>query len=207
MKKNLIQQVVLFIFSIPLIHLHAQQSNSAIQQAFSKSYEYEYTYNYDDAIKALENVYSENSYEINLRLGWLYYLKTDHTKSISFYKKALVKNPNSIELKLMIVNPLSYLGNWNEIISIYESILKSDDKNYIANYRLGLIWYNRKKSTQALTYIKKLQPLYPFDYEINLLAGKINIALGNIVDAKIALQKALLYNPASIEPADLLKGL
>ncbi len=175
--------------------------------AFSSSYEKEYTYDYDNSIKALEKVYTESSYEMNLRLGWLYYLKTDHTKSISFYKKALVQNPNSIELKLMIVNPLSYLGNWDDIVAIYESILKSDDKNYTVNYRLGLIWYNRKKSVQALAYIKKIQPLYPFDYELNLLAGKINIALGNITDAKNALQQAVLYNPTATEPAELIKGL
>ena len=175
--------------------------------AFSTSYEKEYTYDYDDAIKALEYVYEDNSYEINLRLGWLYYLKTDYIKSISFYKKALAQNPNSVELKLMIVKPLSYLGNWDEIVTIYESILKSDDKNYTVNYRLGLIWYNRKKNAQALIYIKKLQALYPFDYEVNLLSGKINIALGNIMDAKSDLQKAILYNPTVTEPADLIKGL
>lgn len=203
-----LKKTILPIFAVfTVFSSFAQSSFNDKLAAFSSSYEKEYTYDYDNAIKALEKVYAESSYEMNLRLGWLYYLKADHTKSISFYKKALALNPNAIEIKLMVVNPLSYLGNWDEIAAIYESILKNDDKNYLANYRLGLIWYNRKKSTQALTYIKKLQPLYPFDYELNLLAGKINIALGNITDAKSALQQAILYNPTATEPLELIKGL
>jgi len=196
---------ILLVFTVS--SSFSQQTFNEKLTAFSSSYEKEYTYDYDNAIKALEKVYIESSYEMNLRLGWLYYLKTDHTKSISFYKKALAQNPNSIEIKLMIVNPLSYLGNWDDIVAIYESILKNDDKNYTVNYRLALIWYNRKKSSQALTYIKKIQPLYPFDYELNLLSGKINIALGNITDAKISLQQAILYNPTATEPVELIKGL
>lgn len=205
---NILNQSILSILLVFTVSSSfSQHTFTEKLAAFSSSYEKEYTYDYDNAIKALEKVYIESSYEMNLRLGWLYYLKTDHTKSISFYKKALIQNPNSIELKLMIVNPLSYLGNWDDIVTIYESILKSDDKNYTVNYRLGLIWYNRKKSAQALIYIKKIQPLYPFDYELNLLAGKINIALGNITDAKNALQQAILYNPTATEPAELIKGL
>ena len=37
--------------------------------------------------------------------------------------------------------------------------------------------------------------------------GKINIALGNITDAKISLQQAILYNPTATEPVELIKGL
>lgn len=203
----LIKSILSILFVVTASSSFSQRTFNEKLTAFSSSYEKEYTYDYDNAILSLEKAYVENSYEMNLRLGWLYYLKTDYTKSISFYKKALAQNPNSIELKLMIVNPLSYLGNWDDIVAIYESILKNDDKNYTVNYRLALIWYNRKKSSQALTYIKKIQPLYPFDYELNLLSGKINIALGNITDAKISLQQAILYNPTATEPVELIKGL
>ena len=108
---------------------------------------------------------------------------------------------------MALVNPLSYLGNWDEIVTTYEELLKTDTKNYTVNYRLSLIWYNRKKYSQALSYAKAIQPVYPFDYETNLLLGKINIALGNITDAKSALQKAILYNPLATEPIEILKGL
>lgn len=205
-KKSIVKATLISAFFLLNVSINAQDFNSKLA-AFSSSYEKEYTQNYDDAIKALENIYSKDDYEINLRLGWLYYSKGDHNKSVAFYKKAVVLKPSSVEAKLALVNPLSYLGNWDEIVTTYEELLKTDAKNYTVNYRLSLIWYNRKKYTQALSYAKAIQPVYPFDYETNLLLGKINIALGNIIDAKSALQKAILYNPLATEPIEILKGL
>lgn len=189
------------------VNSFAQDSNTAIQNAFSKSYEYEYTYNYDDAIKVLQTITSNSLYEANLRLGWLYYLKGEHTQSVAYYKKAIASNPASIEARLGIANPLSYLGNWDEITAQYETILKTDAKNYTANYRLALIHYNSKKSTKAIIYINTISILYPFDYDVNLLAAKINIVLGNITPAKNALNKCLLYNPSATEALELYNKL
>ncbi len=189
------------------INSFAQDSNKAIQGAFSKSYEFEYAYNYDEAIKSLQSYANSSSYEVHIRLGWLHYLKGEHLQSVAFYKKAIALNPESIEAKLGIANPLSYLGNWDEITNHYLAILKYDAKNYIANYRLALIYYNSKKSTKAITYINTISALYPFDYDINMLVAKINIALGNISHAKNALNKCLLYNPSSIESLDLYNKL
>lgn len=206
--KNIISNSVLCtVFTVLGLSSYAQDVFNTKLAAFSSSYEKEYTQNYDEAIKALEKIYAKDDYEVNLRLGWLYYSKADYNKSVAFYKNAVVLKPNSVEAKLALVNPLSYLGNWDEIVTIYEEILKIDAKNYTVNYRLSLIWYNRKKYTQALSYAKIIQPIYPFDYETNLLLGKINIALGNITDAKNTLQKAILYNPLATEPIDILKGL
>lgn len=207
MKKILVKIVFTSAFVMLNSSIQAQDLFNNKLSAFSSSYEKEYTQNYDEAIKALEKIYAKDDYEVNLRLGWLYYSKADYNKSVAFYKNAVVLKPSSVEAKLALVNPLSYLGNWDEIVTIYEEILKIDTKNYTVNYRLSLIWYNRKKYTQALTYAKAIQPIYPFDYETNLLLGKINIALGNITDAKNTLQKAILYNPLATEPIEILKGL
>lgn len=207
MKKIIANSVLFTAFTVLSLSSNAQDLFNSKLAAFSSSYEKEYTQNYDEAIKALEKIYAKDDYEVNLRLGWLYYSKADYNKSVAFYKNAVVLKPSSVEAKLALVNPLSYLGNWDEIVTIYEEILKIDAKNYTVNYRLSLIWYNRKKYTQALGYAKAIQPIYPFDYETNLLLGKINIALGNITDAKNTLQKAILYNPLATEPTEILKGL
>lgn len=201
-----IQQLskIAFIFLLFFtVNSFAQDSNKAVQSAFSKSYEYEYTYNYDDAIKVLQTVAASSPYEVNIRLGWLNYLKGEHTQSVAFYRKAIAVVPTSIDARLGIANPLSYLGNWDEIIIQYEAILKADAKNYIANYRLALIYYNIKKSTKAIIYINTISNLYPFDYDLNLLAAKINIVLGNITQAKNALNKCLFYNPLATEALEL----
>ena len=42
----------------------------------------------DKAITALTDLHSD-SYQIDLRLGWLYYLSKDYVKAEQFYKKAI----------------------------------------------------------------------------------------------------------------------
>lgn len=207
MKIQNLSKITFISLFILAFNSFAQDSNKANHSVFSKSYEYEYAYNYDDAIKILQSVTSSSQYEVSLRLGWLYYLKGDHTQSVAYYKKAIVLVPTSIEAKLGIANPLSYLGNWDEITAQYEAILKTDTKNFTANYRLALINYNSKKNSKAIGYINMLSGLYPFDYDVNLLSAKINIALGNITQAKNALNKCLLYNPSATEALDLYNKL
>lgn len=200
------KQTILFVTLILSIKAQGQDA-TAIITAFSKSYELEYAQKYNEAIAPIQKIYAADSYEINLRLGWLTYESGDYQKSISFYKKAIELKPKSVEAMLGLVYPVSSMGNWDEVITIYEKILKVDPSNYTVNYRMSLIWYNRKKNNNALMYSKILAELFPFDYENNLLLGKINIGLGNILEAKICLNKALLYNPLAQEPTELLKGL
>jgi len=57
------------------------QNYTALREAFSKSYEFEAKGNYTEAISALKTVYQEDSYETNLRLGWLTYLAGLFTES------------------------------------------------------------------------------------------------------------------------------
>ncbi len=207
MKKSVSSKIAFISLLLLTVNSFAQDSNKAVQSAFSKSYEYENTYKYDEAIKVLQTLATSSPYEVNIRLGWLNYLKGEHTQAVAFYKKAIASNPASIEARLGVANPLSYLGNWDEITNQYIAILKVDPKNYTANYRLALIYYNSKKGTKAITYINTINTLYPFDYDVNLLFAKINIALGNITQAKNALNKCLLYNPAAVEALDLYNKL
>ncbi len=204
--KNRVVLTLIFI-SFFGIQSKAQESSAEIQMAFSKSYEYEYTYKYDEAIKVLKTITKNSQYEINIRLGWLNYLKGEHTQSVAFYKKAIALIPSSTEARLGIANPLSYLGNWSEIEIQYLSILKYDSKNYTANYRMALIKYNVKEYNSAVKYINLLTELYPFDYDVNLLAAQINISLGNISVAKNHLHRCLLYNPLSEEAKALFEKL
>lgn len=185
----------------------AQDTKQNALSAFAKSYEYEASGKYESAIKSIESVYKKGFYEAGLRLGWLYYLKGDHVSSAKYYKAAITSEPKSVEARLGLAYPLSQMGNWNEIVVIYGEILKVDPKNYTANYRLALIWFNRKKFTQALPYVKTLRALHPFDYDCNLLLGKIYISTGKIVEARNILNSCLLYDPSSEEVKSLLKAL
>lgn len=181
-------------------------SQQSAELAFSKSYAFEYNSEYSKAITALTELNSDN-YQVNLRLGWLYYLNKDYLRSEANYKKAVAHEPASIEARFGLVLPMSALGNWNNVLSVYLEVLKLDPNNTIANYRTASIYYNRKDYTNAAAYINKVIKLYPFDYDSNLLNGKILIAQGRNADAKKYFSRALEYNPQSEEASAALKKL
>ena len=178
-----------------------------ISNAFSKSYQFEYNKDYSNAINELDTIYSSDSYEINLRLGWLYYNLKDYSKSKYYYQNAIKIEPLSIEARLGLAYPVSVTEKWEELIEIYTNVLKIDPFNYTVNLRMTTIYYNRKDFEKAKSYGEKISNLYPFDYNCNVILGKINLSLGNIIHAKEHLNKALLYDPSSFEVINLLKSL
>lgn len=181
---------------------YGQQSSEV---AFSKSYLYEYETQYAKAIKSLQDLNVDN-YEINLRLGWLFYLSKDYLKSENYYKKAIAHENASVEARFGLVLPLSALGNWNNVLAVYLEILKQDPHNSIANYRTASIYYNRKDYNNAANYVLKVIKMYPFDFDSNLLYGKNLYAQGKNAEAKKYVEKALEYNPQSEEAATLFKN-
>ncbi len=180
------------------------QQNSEL--AFSKSYSFEYETQYTKAITALTDLHMD-SYQVNLRLGWLYYLSKDYVKSEQYYKKAITLEPTSIEARFGLVLPLSTVANWNSVLTAYLEVVKLDPNNSIANYRIASIFYARKDYVNAKSYVAKVLKLYPFDYDSNLLSGKILMAQAKNADAKKYITKALEYNPQSEEAKTALKKL
>jgi len=184
------------------------QDYKSLQDAFENSYAYENSSNYTKAIDALRKVYDEQSYEINIRLGWLCYKSGDHTESITYYTKAIELKPYSIEARLGYVLPASTLGNWNQVLNKYVEILKIDEKNYTANFRLGLIYYNRKDYAAAFKYYEKLANMYPFDYDAMHMYAWTNFRLGKVREAKVLFNKVLLIKPgdsSTLEGLSLIK--
>lgn len=196
--------LLLFSFCFLTLNSFSQNENSKV---FAESYQFEYNKDYTKSIAVLDEIYSSNSYEINLRLGWLHYSNEDYIKSLTYYQNAMHLKPNSIEAKLGYVYPAAAIENWENVIKTYNNILAIAPKNYTANSKLAAIYYYRKDFNTANIFSKKAYDLYPFNFEINLLCGKINTSLGNINEAKKYLNTALLYNPSSKEVITLLTSL
>ena len=185
-----------FIASIiTVISFNASAQNKELQAAFSKSYDSEYAKKYDAAIASINSVYSANSYEVNLRLGWLNYSAGKYKESLPFYQKAIELMPAATEPKWAIINPYTKLENWNEIEKMYLAILKLDPKNSSANYYLGLIYYYRKDYVSAKKHFDISLNLYPFDYNNMLMSAWTNYFLGNKNEAVILFNKTLMYSP------------
>ena len=74
-----------------------------------------------------------------------------------------------------------------------------------ANYRLGLIYYNRKNYEKASVYLEKVVNLYPFDYDSLILFAWNNFMLQKTREARVLFNKVLMYNPGDQSALDGLK--
>jgi tetratricopeptide (TPR) repeat protein len=184
--------ILIYIFSVLT---STAQDYSKLTAAFRDSYAKEKSGKYGEAVSVLKTWYDPESYEINLRLGWLTYLEGEFSESLGYYNKAVELMPYAIEPRLGLVLPASSLGNWDMVIAQYNKILSIDPNNTVSLYRLGLISYDKKDYKQAYLYFEKVVNLYPFDYQSLLMLAWTNYRLGKTHEAKILFNKALLYYP------------
>jgi tetratricopeptide (TPR) repeat protein len=197
----------LFLISAVFSSSHAQDP-AILQDAFSKSHNYEARGNFTDAVLTLKKIYAEDSYEINLRLGWVTYLAGFFTESVGYYQKANNLKPYALEPKFGLVYPLASLGNWDQVIMQYNEILKIDPQNTTANYRMGSIYYERRDFAKAEKFLEKVVNLYPFDHDSLLLFAWTNLKLGRFREAQVLFNKVLLNKPhdsSALEGLSLIK--
>ncbi len=203
--KKIRLSIILAVFIFASANTYAQ---TAVINAFKKSYALEKKGEFKKAAEELKKVYDEKSYEINLRLGWLDYQAGLFTESASYYKKAVELMPYSEEAKFGLIYPKAALGKWDEVISLYNKILANHPNNTTANYRLGLIYYGQKNYTKAYKYFNKVVNLYPFGYDALLMLAWTNYQLGKLREAKVLFNKVLMYSPndkSALEGLNLIK--
>ena len=199
--------ILVFIFLSLTQTIRAQNSKFIVSEAFSQSYASESKKNYQQAINDLMAVYDENSYEINVRLGWLYYYLEAYEVSKKYYGIAVQLNPNSVEGRLGLVLPASALANWDLVLQQYLEILKIDDLNSTVNYFTGLIFYNKSEFGNAEKYFEKVYQHYPFNYDTAIVLAITKQKLKKESDAKNLYMKALLLYPGDQTALEGLKSL
>lgn len=181
------------------------QSPKELRMAFAESYRMEKAGDFTQAIKKLKSVYQEDSYELNLRLGWLNYQSGVFDESIAHYQRALNLMPYSEEAKFGLILPKAAIGKWDEVINLYNQILENAPNQTIALYRLGMIYYGRKDYNKALSYFKKVVDLYPFGYKGLIMLAWTNYQMGQVREAKVLFEKSLLYSPKDLSALEGLK--
>lgn len=182
----------------------AATAQTSLQTAFKSSYAAETKGDYKTALSAMKNTAS-NSYEVNLRIGWLQYMLGAFNEAETAYKKAVDEMPYSIEAKLGYVYPLSALGKWAEVRQQYAKILEICPQHSIANYRMGLIFYYNNDFKSAQKYFDKVVNMYPFDYDGVIMSAWNNLKLGKKAEATVLFNKALLIHPDDASAKEGLK--
>lgn len=201
-------RMVLAMFILLITSSLSAQTQTELNVAFAKSYSLESSKKYMEAVNNLLKVYKDDSYEMNLRLGWLYYEAGVYDKSTSYYSKAINLMPAATEPLWGVIYPYIAKEDWVNAEKTYLSILKLDPKNATANYRLGLIYYYRKNFTTAQKYLSVSLNLNPFDHDSLLMSAWTNYFLGKNTEAKVLFGKVILNTPndvSALEGLSLIK--
>lgn len=198
--------ILLMALLVSAVSVSGQYDDRAMK-AFEQSYALEKAGDFRKASAVLRDVYQEDSYEFNLRLGWLYYQAGLFDESKTYYRRALNLFPYSEEARFGLILPLAARGEWNEVITFYNQILANNPGNTIALYRLGLIHYERKEYIQAARFFQKVIDLYPFGYDGMLMMAWTNLQLGKSREARVLFNKVLLWSPGDPSAQEGLKLL
>jgi len=190
-----LKRILLTVAAIFLFGCLMAQNTTATQATFVKSYESEKSGNYVSAITTMKTIYKSDSYIINIRLGWLCYLAKQYSESIKYYEKSITLKPYAIEARFGCVKPLSAIESWEKVKVHYMEILKIDPQNTVANYWLGVIYYNRKDYVSATKLFEKVVNLYPLDYDSVIMLAWSKLNTGKSADARVLFNHALILRP------------
>jgi tetratricopeptide (TPR) repeat protein len=174
---------------------------------WKKSLSLEQEKNYLDAAKTIEpliNSSPKNEFLL-LRLGWLYYLQTEYNTSISYYKKALGLNADSIDARLGLTLPLLAQQRWKETAIYAKDVIKISAWDYNANVRLMTCESALLQWEVLEAHASAMSKRYPSDATVFIFLarsqawqGKKTLAISNY---KLALERA----PDNQEALDYIK--
>jgi tetratricopeptide (TPR) repeat protein len=190
-----LKKIVLITVLVCIASLANAQSHSEIQTAYSKSYTSEQAGSYVSAINDLKQIYSTKDYTVNVRLGWLSYLAKQYTESIKYYNIAIALKPYAIEARFGCVKPLSAIENWEKVKDNYLKIIDIDPQNTVANYWLGVMYYNAKDYANGMKLFEKVVNLYPLDYDSTIMLAWCKLNLAKQTDARYLFNQALILRP------------
>jgi tetratricopeptide (TPR) repeat protein len=189
------KSIIVFIAAFISMSAAKAQTPEQMQKAFKDSYASELKGDYTGAIASIQKIYKADSYESNLRLGWLQYYAKKYSSSLDYYQKACDLKKYSVEARLGFIAPANAAKQYDKAYQKYEEILKIDPYNSIANYWVGVNYYTVKKYDIAAKYFELVVNMHPFDYDGNHMLGWTYLNLGKTGEAKILFEKALLNRP------------
>ena len=195
------KSVILFFYLLGLsIPVFAQES---VQKAYKESYRSERAGDFKGAISSLMSIYQTypKGYTLNLRLGWLFFLRGQHANSMYHYERAIKVYPNSLEAKLAYSLPLLKLGKWSKAERTLDEVLKKDFYNFYGNLRMAIVLRITNKPELALKVLQRILYFYPTQVLVLIEWAKLNQDLGRPEKAKEIWRDILVLDPLNQEAA------
>ena len=133
--------------------------------SITDSYIAEAKLQYDKAIEALMPTYQldTNSYFLNLRLGWLFYIKGPLKNAETHYLKAIEIKPQSVEARLGLFKVYTAQSQHDLALEAAKKTLSIDPLNYTAHLQAVSAALALQNTKEALEIIESLRRSYPVD--------------------------------------------
>jgi len=206
--------VVLAVCITPMISAEktstqTSQAQDELRKALAKSYQSEKSGAYEDAIKDLAKVLKANTqnYVLNLRIGWLYYMRGEYDNSKMYYQNAIRISPDSVEARTGCMLPLIALERYSDADALAKQVLSDDPGNYYANIRYSYSLRFQQKFEQALKIATKMHQMYPSDSTVLKELAMAKWGMNDIDGAKAAFNEVLNISQDDEFAKAMLKSL
>jgi tetratricopeptide (TPR) repeat protein len=157
-------RIYLIIVWIGFANCFAEEmTTEAIKSCYHQSYRHESQNRYVDAIADLKPVYLNypNTYTVNYRLGWLYYLNKNFANAIVHLNKATAILPQSTETITILIYIYQIQYNWDQVEILSVQLLKQDYYSIEGNYWYAVALKMQGKYDLAIKISKKMLALQP----------------------------------------------
>jgi tetratricopeptide (TPR) repeat protein len=187
--------------------------NVEIKEGLVKAAELMNTKKFADAraiYEALIGKYPE-AWQIQPLIARTYYAENQFDKAIEHLRLGLAKDPENIEIKLLLANVLVEKGDAEEGKQLIASIDETRVKDPLTFVNVGIAMINQNKPADALVYFDKAIARFPEHADAYYYRGITHLQMGKPTEAKADLSAVALAKPdlsaVALAKADLTKFL
>jgi len=183
----------------------ASTALAADETAWQKSYRLEAAGKYAEAATSINGMESgaDASFVLSRR-GWLAYLQGQHNEAISFYGRALDRNPRSLEARHGITLPLLAQQRWREAAVHARQVIAESAWDYTAHVRLLVAEEGQRDWRGMQEHAARLTERYPSDATAWVYLARAHAWLRNVSEAREAYGRVLDRYPGHLEASRYL---
>jgi tetratricopeptide (TPR) repeat protein len=156
---------------------------------------------YDKGIESLNKIMqaagAKSDGYINLRLGWLHYLKQDYPASIQYYSASAAALPGALPPRQGLMACYQAVGDSDRLVEAAQGIVALNPTNYAANKTLADTFYAGRDYDSAASYYLQLATANPND-----LAMVTNLGWCYLQSGRLELAAQVLNNVITVSPQD-----
>jgi len=190
------------------MHAAAVDPNVQIRADLEKAADLVTQGKFADARALYQSILSAHpdAYQVEPYIARTYYAEHQIDPAIEHLRAALAKDPNNVDVKLLLANVLTEKGAIDESRQLIASIDESKITNPATYVNAGIGLINQKQPAEALAWFEKAIAKFPQAPDAYYYRGITELQLGNNDKAKSDLTKFLSMAPDAPE-AKTAKGI